>query len=68
MVVMPFEGHPAGKAAEILNTIDPRFSVDVLVRTARELENGIVLGDFFLREIVAKGKILYEPTYARVGR
>ncbi len=61
MVVMPFEGHPSGKAAEILNAIDPRFSVDLLVRTARELENRIVLGDFFLREIVAKGKILYSP-------
>jgi uncharacterized protein len=61
MVVMPFEGHPSGKAAEILNATDPRFSVDLLVRTARELENRIALGDFFLREIVAKGKILYSP-------
>jgi uncharacterized protein len=68
LVVLPFQGQPFQKAAEILNDVDPKFSVDLLVRTADELQQRIEWGDFFLREIVEKGKVLYEAAYARVGR
>jgi uncharacterized protein len=66
LVVMPFEGQPFRKAAEILNQISPTFSVDLLVRTAEQMDERIALGDFFLREIVTKGKILYESVDPRV--
>jgi predicted nucleotidyltransferase len=36
------------------------FAVDLLVRTPEEIKSGIEKGDFFLREIVTKGKVLYE--------
>ncbi len=60
LVVMPFEGYPFRKAAEILNEISPPFSVDLLVRTTEQLDERIALGDFFVREILTKGKVLYE--------
>jgi uncharacterized protein len=60
LVVMPFEGQAFRKAAEILNQISPTFSVDLLVRTAEQLDEPLELGDFFLREIVTRGKVLYE--------
>jgi uncharacterized protein len=60
LVVMPFEGQAFRKAAEILNQISPTFSVDLLVRTAEQLDERLELGDFFLREIVTRGKVLYE--------
>jgi uncharacterized protein len=66
LVVMPFEGHPFRQAAEILNRISPTFSVDLLVRTAEQLDERLALGDFFLREVVTKGKILYESVDPRV--
>jgi uncharacterized protein len=67
LVVLPFQGQAFQKAAEILNYVDPKFSVDLLVRTADELQQRIEWGDFFLREIIEKGKVLYETAYARVG-
>ncbi|MBN1992578.1 MAG: nucleotidyltransferase domain-containing protein [Anaerolineae bacterium] len=45
---------------------DP-IGLDILVRTPQEIENRISLNDFFLREIVTKGKVLHERTDARVG-
>jgi predicted nucleotidyltransferase len=36
------------------------FKVDVIVRSRETLERRKKLGDWFLREITAKGKVLYE--------
>jgi uncharacterized protein len=65
LVVRPFEGHPFRKAAEILNQIRPAFSVDLLVRTAEEIDERLILGDFFLREVVTRGKVLYESVFSQ---
>ncbi len=40
---------------------DP-FGLDIMVRTPEEINHRIPLGDFFLREIVTRGKVLYERT------
>ena len=40
----------------------------LLVRTPRNLERRLRWGDWFLREIVARGKVLYEPTDHRVDQ
>jgi predicted nucleotidyltransferase len=68
LVIMPFEGKSYYKSAEILQKVNPRFSVDLLVRTPQQLRRRISLGDFFLREITEKGKCLYERNGQRVGR
>lgn len=62
LVIMPFEGKGAKKAAEILLATDPRFPIDLLVRTPKQIKTRIKLGDYFLREITQKGKVLYEST------
>jgi uncharacterized protein len=67
LVVMPFEGQPFRKAAEILDEISPKFSVDLIVRTAEQLSERLVLGDFFLQEVVTKGRVLYESVGSRMG-
>ena len=36
------------------------FRVDIIVRSRKMLEKRKKLGDWFLREITAKGKVLYE--------
>ncbi|NCC32626.1 MAG: nucleotidyltransferase domain-containing protein [Chloroflexia bacterium] len=38
LVVMPFSGHPAYKALEILEHINSPFAIDLLVRTPTELQ------------------------------
>lgn len=66
LVIMPFEGKGARKAAEIMKRVRPEFPVDVVVRTPETIRERIELGDFFLREAVEKGKVLHEGHHARV--
>jgi predicted nucleotidyltransferase len=47
--------------------IEPGFPMDLLVRTPRVLEQRLRWGDWFLREIVTRGKVLYEKADRRVG-
>jgi predicted nucleotidyltransferase len=42
---------------------DLTFSVDIVVRSREVLERRKKLGDWFLREITKKGKVLYERTH-----
>lgn len=46
------------EARRYLYDIDKPF--DILVLTPKEVENRLQLGDFFIKEIIEKGKILYE--------
>lgn len=59
LVVLPFEGDHVRKAVEILERVDPRFPVDLLVRTPAQLRQRLEWNDFFMREIVEKGRVLY---------
>jgi predicted nucleotidyltransferase len=36
------------------------FPLDILVKTPQEIKEDLDKGNFFLREIMAKGKVLYE--------
>jgi predicted nucleotidyltransferase len=63
LVIVPFEGQPARKAIEILDRLDPHFPIDLLVRTPEQVEQRLQLGDFFMREIVESGRILYEAAH-----
>ena len=36
------------------------FPLDLLVRTPQEIEDALRTGDFFIQEIVAQGRVLYE--------
>jgi len=64
LVVMPFEGSASRQAAEIRRRLDVPFGVDVVVRTPRDLEERLALGDYFLREIAEQGRTLYESAHA----
>lgn len=63
LVVLPFEGKPARKALEILNKISPHISLDLLVRTPQQVKERLANQDWFMREIFAKGLLLYESDH-----
>jgi predicted nucleotidyltransferase len=63
LVVMPFRGRNPEKATEIWMATKPRFPIDIMVRKPAELKKRIEMGDFFLREIMEKGKVLYEASH-----
>lgn len=64
LIIMPFKGKGAKMASKILIATDPPFPVDLLVRTPEQVQTRIALGDFFLREITQKGKVIYEAADA----
>jgi len=55
------------RAIQIREAIQFGFPVDLLVRSPEEFERRIAMGDFFLRQIKHKGKVLYDRTHSRVG-
>ncbi|MBI4507617.1 MAG: nucleotidyltransferase domain-containing protein [Chloroflexi bacterium] len=63
LVILPFEGSNMRKAVEIMNRVSPRFPVDLLVRTPEQVRQRLAWNDFFLREVMEKGKVLYESAH-----
>jgi predicted nucleotidyltransferase len=68
MVVMPYRGHSVRKAAEIRLRIDAPLPLDLLVRSAAEMRWRYRQEEWFIREIVDKGRVLYEAADRPVGR
>jgi predicted nucleotidyltransferase len=68
LVVMPYRGHAARIAGQILFRTDPVFPVDILVRNRQELRQRYRLRDSFVREIMDQGKVLYEGGDGGLGR
>jgi predicted nucleotidyltransferase len=71
LVVMPVRGHVVEKAIEIYRAMDALGAVppalDLMVRSPAQLRRRIALNDFFLREIVERGKVLYDRSGSRMG-
>ena len=64
LVVMPFEGRHTQQAIRILNKLNVLTPIDLLVRTPEQVEERIAMGDFFMREVLEQGKVMYEATHA----
>ncbi len=68
LVVMETKERPLAKQLEISRALSPHpFGMDILVRAPKQLKERIAMGDYFLRAIVAKGKVVYERRRRRVG-
>ena len=64
LIVMPHEGPPSLKAAEIRKQVRSGFPMDLVVRSPKEIQRRLTMGDFFIREIMERGKPLYEAQMA----
>ena len=60
LVIMPFEGNPISKSAEMRLSLSSKVPIDLLVRTPQQIEHRLEIGDYFYQEILDKGKVLYE--------
>ena len=67
LVVMPYKGEPWDLPVKIRLAIDIHFPVDILVRDPEVIRQRIGWNDFFLKEIMEQGKVLYESRHRRVG-
>lgn len=66
LMILRFRGKGMQKAAEIRSRVQANFPLDLIVRTPDQIRRRLALNDFFLREVVAKGKVLYEAPHTRV--
>jgi predicted nucleotidyltransferase len=66
LVVMPARNQ-IDQAVRIDRAVDAPFPLDLIVCTPKNLAWRLEEGDSFLREIVSKGKVLYEKAHRRVG-
>lgn len=64
LVVMPCKGRSLDAALDVRLAVTAGFPLDLIVRTPAELQRRMAMGDFFLREIVEKGTVLYEGAHA----
>src|SRR5438876_176101 len=64
LVVMPARNQ-LDQAVRIELACDPPFPLDIIVRTPKNMKWRLEEGDSFLREVVSRGKILYEKDDTR---
>jgi predicted nucleotidyltransferase len=60
LVILPFEGTGFRKSLEILNTVNPRFSIDLIARRPEDTARRYAQGDPLIRDALDRGKVLYE--------
>ena len=66
LIVMPYEGSPFKQAGVIIdhliNTVGI-VPIDLFVRTSKELQARIRMGDRFISEIMKRGRVMYEANH-----
>ena len=61
LVIMKTRASAKNRSWAVSRLLLPRpFPVDILVKTPREVEKSLEAGDFFVQEIIKRGKVLYE--------
>ena len=66
LVIMPAR-NMIDQSVRIRRATEHPFPLDLIVRTPESVRRRIQDGDWFLREIVSKGKVLYESSDEGVG-
>jgi uncharacterized protein len=67
LVIMPTRD-VVNQAIRICVECKRQFSLDLIVRTPFQMARGLKDDDWFLREIVEKGKVVYEASNGGVGK
>ena len=61
LIVMKTSASLKERSWKVSRLLLPRpFPVDILVKTPKEIEKALKSGNFFLQEILTRGKVLYE--------
>lgn len=64
LVVMNFAGSPVRQAIAISRELGLVTPMDLLIRTPEQLQHRLEIGDSFMREIVTRGKVMYEARHS----
>src|SRR5437016_4562067 len=67
LLVIMWTKNAIDQAIRIKTAFKRLFSLDLIVRTPWQIERGLKDDNWFLREIIEKGKVLYEARDRQVG-
>ena len=60
LVVMNTSLRESKQSLEIRRHLDVMFGIDLIVHTPKRLKERVDMGDWFLRDVLKEGKVLYE--------
>jgi predicted nucleotidyltransferase len=63
LIIVPFTGKSVHQSVKIRMKTRPQFPVDLIVRTPETVKKRLQMGDSFLKNILEKGKVLYEASH-----
>ncbi len=67
LVIMKTKAFLKERSWAVSRLLLPRpFPVDILVKTPGEVKKALEAGDFFLKEILTRGKVLYERSKIKI--
>lgn len=61
LVIMKTRLRPIEQAVAIRQAVDCSFPMDLLVRTPEQIKERLRLDDYFLRDVLLRGIVLYAP-------
>ena len=59
LVILPFEEMATEKAIAIRQQIKAPFPLDLMARTPQQIQKRLEMGDYFIHDIINKGRVLY---------
>ena len=62
LVVMKRSNKKINQSLEIRRHLDVMFGLDLVVYTSKRLKERVDMGDWFLRDVLKEGKVLYESS------
>ena len=66
LVVLPEVKDPLEQSVAMLKQLNLPISIDLLTRTARQIQQRLAMGDRFIEEILERGQVIYETDHARM--
>jgi predicted nucleotidyltransferase len=66
LVVMPAKNE-IDQTIRVKQSVERPFALDLIVKTPKRLARGLADGDWFLREVLEKGRVLYEKRNGALG-
>lgn len=60
LIIVESENPTWQLASEISIALDHAFPMDLIIKTKQEVERRLTIGDYFIEDIMNKGKVLYE--------
>lgn len=64
-IIKETKRHQHKRHLQVRRIIKGELPVDVLVYTPKETQRRLKMGDFFIKDILKKGKVLYEASQSR---